>query len=368
MYHVGRPNIGNRKSFLTRINHILDCRWLTNDGAILKLFEKRIAAFLGVQHCVAVCNGTVALEIAARAMDLQGEVIVPSFTFVATAHALQWQGITPVFCDVVRGGIHIDAGQVERLLTPRTTGIVGVHTFGQPCNVDGLARVAKRHGLKLMLDAAHAFGCTYRGRKVGGFGDCEILSFHATKVVNAFEGGAIVTNDGELAKRARFMRNFGFSGEDDVQFLGINGKMSEAHAAMGLTSLEAFDQFVAVNQRNYELYRNELSALRGVALIEYDERESNNYHYIVVQVNESEAGISRDDLVEALHERGVLARRYFYPGCHQMEPYKSLQPNAGLLLPETEKLVQQVMALPTGTAVSENAVRRICQLIKDYAR
>ena len=225
MYHVGRPNVGDREAFITRVNHILDSRWLTNDGAMLKLFEKKIAAFLGVKHCVVVCNGTVALEIVAQALGLTGEVIMPSFTFIATAHALQWLGITPVFCDVVQGGIHIDAGKAVQLITPRTSAIVGVHTFGQACNVDALQRVADRHGLKLLFDAAHAFGCSYRGGMIGRFGDCEVFSFHATKVTNSFEGGAIVTDDDGLVARCRRMRNFGFENYEQYR-LGINGKMS----------------------------------------------------------------------------------------------------------------------------------------------
>jgi len=366
--HVGRPNIGNRERLLQRINDMLDRRWLTNNGPYVQELEHRLCEFLGVEHCVAMCNGTIALEIAIRALGLHGEVIVPSFTFVATPHALQWQEITPVFCDVAPGTHHIDPARVEALITPRTTGIMGVHVWGQACDVGALTEIAQRHNLKLMFDAAHAFACSYQGQMIGSFGDAEVFSFHATKFFNTFEGGAVVTNNDELADRLRFMRNFGFAGYDDVDYVGTNGKMTEICAAMGLTSLESLDEFITINYRNYKAYERELADIPGLKLFHYDEGEKCNYQYIIVEVDEAEAGVSRDQLVEFLHAHNVLARRYFYPGCHRMEPYRSYFPHAGLLLPETERLTQRVMSLPTGTAVDENAVQQVCDLIRFAVR
>src|SRR5690349_4944149 len=187
--HVGRPNIGDRERLLARINDMLDRRWLTNNGPFVQELEEKIAAFLGVKHCIAMCNATVGLEIAIRATGMTGEVIVPSFTFIATAHALQWQEITPVFCDIDPRTHNIDPQQVEKLITPRTTGIIGVHVWGRACDVAALEAIAARRRLTLLFDAAHAFGCSYRGRMIGGFGDAEVLSFHATKFFNSFEGG-----------------------------------------------------------------------------------------------------------------------------------------------------------------------------------
>jgi dTDP-4-amino-4,6-dideoxygalactose transaminase len=209
--HVGRPNVGDRDAFMRRVERILDARWFTNYGDCVQELEERLARYLGVRHCVTVCNATVGLEIVARALGFEGEVIVPSLTFVATAHALQWQQIRPVFCDIDPRTHCIDPDQVERLVTPRTTGIVGVHLWGRSCDVDGLQAVADRHGLGLMFDAAHAFGCTYKGRMIGGFGRAEVFSFHATKFFNTFEGGAITTDDDDLAARLRLMTNFGFA-------------------------------------------------------------------------------------------------------------------------------------------------------------
>lgn len=363
--YVGRPNIGNRDRLLERINDLLDRRWLSNNGLYVQELEERLAEFLGVKHCIAVCNATVGLEIVIRANGLTGEVIIPSFTFIATAHALQWQKITPVFCDIDPQTHNIDPRQVERLITPRTTGILGVHVWGRPCNVEALADIAQRHNLKLLFDAAHALGCSYKGQMIGNFGEAEVFSFHATKFLNTFEGGAIATNNDELAEKIRLMKNFGFgSGYDNVIDIGTNGKMSEVSAAMGVTGLESIADFIDVNYRNYQRYKAELDTIPGVQIINYNQAERNNYQYIIVEVDEQETRISRDEVVQILHTENIMARRYFYPGCHQMEPYRSSLANTEILLPETEKLSQKVMSLPTGTAVTEDDVSKICQIIR----
>lgn len=363
-FHVGRPNLGDRRRFLKRVNEMLDRRWLTNRGPLVQELEQKIAAFVGVKHCVAMCNATVALEIVIRAAGLKGEVIVPSFTFIATAHSLQWQEITPVFCDLDPATHNIDPAKVEALITPRTTGIIGVHVWGRPCNVEALQKIANRRNLTLLFDAAHGFGCSHRGRMIGGFGGAEVLSFHATKFFNSFEGGAIVTNDDELANKVRLMQNFGFHGYDNVIYIGTNGKMPEVCAAMGLTNLESVDDFLAKNKRNYLAYREGLSGLPGVKLIDYDDRERCNYQYVVLEVDEAVTGVPRADLIKALHTDNVLARCYFWPGCHNMQPYRSYFPHARLLLPETEKLAAKIVVLPTGTAVSPTQVARICGIIR----
>jgi len=363
--HVGRPNIGNREDLLNRITDILDRKWLSNNGKYVQEFEERVAQLLGVKHCIVACNGTIAMEIAAKAANLTGEVIVPSFTFIATAHAMQWLGLTPVFCDIDPQTHTIDAEQVEQLITPRTSAIVGVHVWGQPCNVEALAAIAHRHNLKLLFDAAHAFHCSYQGRMLGNFGDAEVFSFHATKFFNTFEGGAIVTNDDELANKIRLMKSFGFAaGYDNVTSLGTNGKMNEVCAAMGLTGLESLDEFIAVNYRNYKHYQQELAGIPGVRLFQFDETEKSNYQYIVLEIDENITHISRDQLVQILHAENLLARRYFYPGCHQMEPYRSLFPEAGERLPQTNQLVNRVFTLPTGTAMTQEQISQVCMLIR----
>jgi dTDP-4-amino-4,6-dideoxygalactose transaminase len=311
-----------------------------------------------------MCNGTVALEIAIRALGLTGEVIVPAFTFVATAYALQWQEIAPVFCDIEPATYTIDPGKVESLITPRTTGIIGVHLWGRPCDVEALAEIAYRHKLRLLFDAAHAFGCSYQGQMIGHFGDAEVFSFHATKFINSFEGGAVATNDDELAAKIRLMKNFGFTYYDTVDYIGTNGKMTEICAAMGLTSLESMADIISVNYGNYKQYERELKGIPGLRLLPYNENDKSNYQYVVLEVDEAATLVTRDELIEMLFGENVLARRYFYPGCHRMEPYRSYFPNAGLLLPETERLAEMVLSLPTGTAVGRSEIAEMCSILR----
>jgi dTDP-4-amino-4,6-dideoxygalactose transaminase len=362
--HIGRPNIGNKESLYKKIDDILHRRWLTNSGAYVREFEERVAELLKVKHCIAMCNGTVALEIVARALGMKGEVIVPSFTFIATAHCLQWQGTTPVFCDVDPKTHNIDPTRIERLITPRTTGIIGVHLWGTPCDIESVEKIAQKNNLKLIFDASHAFSCTHKDKMIGGFGSAEVFSFHATKFCNSLEGGAVVTDDDDLAMKLRLMKNFGFSGMDNVICIGTNGKMNEISAAMGLTSLESLDKFIEANIMNYQAYQAGLDDIRGISLKRYRKEERNNYQYIIIEVDPDIAGISRNELLTILHAENVRVRRYFYPGCHRMEPYRSYYPNTGLLLPETERLTERVLCLPTGTAVCPEDIVKICDLIR----
>jgi dTDP-4-amino-4,6-dideoxygalactose transaminase len=364
--HVGRPNIGDREAFLRRINQILDNQWLTNNGPMVQEFEQRIAEYLGVKHCVAMCNGTIALEIAIRALGLQGEVIVPSWTFVATAHALYWQGITPVFADIDPATHNLDPVAVRRMITPRTTGIIGVHLWGRAAPIDELQAIADEHGLKLMFDAAHAFGSSFNGQSIGRFGACEVFSFHATKAFNTMEGGAVTTNDDELAETLRLMRNFGFKGYDNVIHPGTNGKMIEACAAMGLANLEGFDEVVAVNRHNHAAYCEALAGLPGISVLGYNPAERNSHHYVVIEVGAT-CPASRDAIIKALHAENILARKYFWPGCHMMKPYRDLFPHAGLLLEHTRAVADRVIVLPNGTALPDAAVAVVSGVLRALA-
>lgn len=251
------------------------------------------------------------------------------------------------------------------MITPRTTGIIGVHLWGRPCDIEALTDIAQRHNLKLLFDASHAVGCSYKGKRIGNFGDAEVFSFHATKFLNTFEGGVIVTNNDELAAKIRLMKNFGFSaGYDNVIHIDTNGKMNEVSAAMGVTGLESIADFITVNHQNYKQYQSEIEDIPGIKVVTYDEAEKNNYQYIILEIDEQKTGISRDKLVQILHAENVIARRYFYPGCHKMEPYRSYFPNAGVLLPTTEKLTQSVICVPTGTAVTKEDISQICNILR----
>lgn len=358
--YVGRPSLGDRKRFLERVCWALDNRWLTN-GPLVREFEQRVAELCGVRNCVTMCNATTALHLLYLAVGLSAEVIMPSMTYVATAHAARLLGITPVFCDVDPATGCLDPQQVEAALTPRTTGVVSVHLWGRPSHIEELEKIATRHRLRLVFDAAHALGCSYRGRKIGGFGDAEVFSFHATKVVNSFEGGAVVTDDDDLAEKLRSLRTFGVGSDGQVGGVGVNAKMSEASAAMGLTSLDAFEQTVGHNRANHARYRSELRGIEGIEVVGFDEDETPNWQYVIVKIDKSVTGIHRDTLQHVLKAENVVAQRYFSPGCHQLEPYHTERP---IELPLTEALSEQVLALPTGPATSGEEVSRVCEIIR----
>lgn len=362
--HVGRPNLGDRAALHARLDQLLDRRWLSNGGPLVEEFEAAVARTGGVRHAVAVCNATAGLQLLLRALELRGEVILPSFTFVATAHAASWSGLTPVFCDVDPITHNLDSGAVEALINKRTSAVLGVHLWGGSCDVPALTSVAERHGLALAFDAAHAFGCASPAGPTGSGGLAEVFSFHATKFVNAFEGGAVVTDDDALAAELRLLRNFGFADYDTVVRGGTNAKMSEMSAAMGLTSLEAAASFVEANLANARIYQAELREIAGLRVLEQANVTRSNHQYVVLEVDSAVTGVHRDDVLAELQCQNVLARRYFYPGCHRMAPYSGLQTRSDHL-PVTERLCDQVLVLPTGSAVSPADARLVSHLVRE---
>lgn len=366
--HVGRPNMPDQQVFLQRIQQVLGSGQLTNWGPMVQDFEARVAEIAGARHCIATCNATTGLELAIGGLEMSGDVIVPSFTFIATVHALWRQGLRPVFCDIDPATHCLDPDCVEAAITSRTTGILGVHLWGNSCAGTRLRELAREHGLKLMFDAAHAFGCQPQHPQDSYLGDAEVYSFHATKCIHAFEGGAIVTNDDALADRLRYMVNFGFAGEDQVAHLGTNGKMNEASAAMGLTSIEAMEDFFAHNRANYDAFETGLQGLEGIRLMPRAAARRHSYQYVVTEIDPEAAGLTRDELVAALRLENVVARRYFYPGCHRMQPYAGLSPRAGQTLPVTEAVARRVMVLPTGTQISCQDAARMCARIAALLR
>jgi dTDP-4-amino-4,6-dideoxygalactose transaminase len=360
---VNRPNIGSRTEFLKLVDQVLDSRVFTNDGPFARKLEKEIAKYLNVKHCILTCNGTMALQLISKALNLQGEIILPSFTFIATAHAMQWQGLTPVFCDVDKVTNNIDAVACEKLISEKTTAILGVHLWGRPCDVEKLETIASEHNLKLFFDSAHAFGCSHNNKMIASFGNAEAFSFHSTKFFHTFEGGAVTTNDDFLADRIRSLRNFGFINYDCVDGIGVNAKMSEICAVMGLTNLEKIDEIIGKNFNIYKAYSAKINCINGLKVITYDELEKNNFQYIVVEVDKSKIGLSRDQLIKILQAENIVARRYFYPGCHLMEPYFSDKTN-NINLPNTEFLADRLLLLPSGSDVSTIEVEKITNFLK----
>jgi len=354
--HVGRPNLVSTQDILDVFAGILSSKWLTNDGGWVHRLEADIERYLNVKHCIAVANGTLGLEIAARAlMPKRGHVVVPSFTFAATAHALAWQGYKPVFADINSKTHVLSPTDVETRITDDVVGILGVHTWGTPCEIEALTAIAAKHRLPLFFDAAHAFGCKYRNRSIGNFGRCEVFSFHATKFFNTAEGGAVTTNDAQLAQQLRKLRNFGFAGDGSHMTVGIgvNAKMSEFHAALGVMNLEGIRTFIDRNFINYVGYEHNL---QHSDLCVYQQR-GGNYQYVIVEL--LGGNLPADVLVKILRAENVLARRYFLPPCHKMVPYV----REGYYLPNTEIVSDRVFVLPTGMSVEQQDVDKICELI-----
>jgi len=295
---------------------------------------------------------------------LKGEVIIPSFTFIATAHSLRWQRIDPVFCDVRLEDHLIDPTKIEELITPRTSAIMAVPIWGQPCDYTALQAIADKHGLKLIFDSAHAFGCKSGDQYLGGFGHAEVFSFHATKVFSTGEGGAITTNSDELAEKLRLMRNFGFTNYDKTDHIGTNAKMSEFAAAYGLVHLDELDSIIEQNKKIHEAYLDEFSEFQELTFLGYPFPGKSNYQYVVAQV----ASDIRDSLVDFFHAHSILLRRYFHPGCHRMEPYASHEQYQELHLSNTDKMSSEILVFPTGTQVTPSTIKEFSNHYRKFKK
>ncbi|MCK5116112.1 MAG: DegT/DnrJ/EryC1/StrS family aminotransferase [Candidatus Aegiribacteria sp.] len=368
--HVGRPNLPDKNVFWKYVDRIFDSRWLTNNGPLVREFQEKLEKFLHVKYCVPVCNGTIALELAERALNFKDEVILPSYTFVATAHSLQWQRITPVFADISKFDVTIDSESIKKVLTPNTTGIIGVHVYGHPCDYKKIGSIADTHNINVLYDAAHSFGCEVDNIPIANLGRASVFSFHATKFFNSFEGGAVTTNDESLAEQIRLMTNFGFNGfeKDTVDYLGINGKMTEVSAAMGLAMLHSIESIRENNKQNFEKYREAITDIEGISLIEPPQNlTKHNWQYVIVLVDREQFGIDRDTLIQALEAENVLARRYFYPGCHQMQPYRECFPDYSLILPNTDIISAKVISFPTGQTIGQEEIIGIAECLQSIS-
>jgi dTDP-4-amino-4,6-dideoxygalactose transaminase len=363
LLHVGQLNFPKWQRFKDEMQGIFDRRFFTNNGPKVRELETKLAERLGIGHAICMTNGTIALMVAAKALGLTGEVIVPAFTFIATAQSLIWSGLDPVFCDVDPDTHNISAQLAEPLITDQTSAILGVHLWGRPCDISGLTSLTEKNGMRLFYDAAHAVGCSHKNHMIGNFGDIEVFSMHATKVLNASEGGFVTTNDDRLADIIRTIRNF-HSTETFVKTpLRINAKMSEAQAVMGLLSLEDLPVNCEANRQRYYAFLRNLSGLPGLTLIRFNEEESNNFQYIVVDVDKKEAGLSRNDLVRLLEGENVIARRYFTPGAHRTPPFAKRYPQYLNKLAVTDSLSERLMQLPNGQAVILEDVEKMCAFI-----
>jgi len=355
--HVAQVNLPPWESVEDMFKGIFDRHYYANHGPLVTELDRMLAETLQVEHAISVTNGTVALMLLAKALEISGEVIVPSFTFPATIQALVWAGLEPVFCDIDSETHTITAELVEKRITNKTVAVMGVHLWGRACEPESLSVLCEKHGIKLIFDAAHGVGCKHKGHFIGGFGSGEVFSFHATKVLNGAEGGCITTNDANLADRLKTMRSFHPSETYTDVPLRFNAKMSEAQAALVLLSMKDLKKNIAANRERYQAYIIGLADIPGLTCIEYV--EVNNYQYIVIEVDDEVFGLSRDILVGVLKSENILCRKHFYPGVHNWPQYKL----ESLLLENTDALCKKIMQLPNGQAASINDVNKICQTI-----
>lgn len=356
---VGQLRFPDRAAYRALFADLFAREYYTNQGPLAERFEARLAERLGVRHAVCVTNATIGLSMVAEALGLRGRVILPAFTFVASAQSLLWSGLEPVFCEVDPSTHHLDFAALERHLADGAAAVLAVNLWGGTGDPARLVALADRYGVPVYFDSAHAFGYTVDGHPVGGFGRAEVFSFHATKVLGAGEGGCIATDDDELAERLRNIRSsYGVRAPRAV-YRTANGRMSEAQAGIGLLSLDALDAAIAHNRALREAYRSGLAGLPGLALVEPNRVETSNHQYLVLEVGAA-FGLARDALHAALHAENIVARRYFHPGVHRQPPFSETPAD----LPQTDALCARVLQLPLGARLDADAAGRVCAAIR----
>lgn len=354
MIPVTRPFLPPKGEYEKYIDGIWQRQWLTNMGPLASELEMKLKDFLAINHVLFVTNGTIALQMAIKGLDLKGEIITTPFSFVATTSAISWEGCVPVFVDIDSDSLNIDVSKIEAAITANTSAILATHVYGNPCDVEEIERIAKKHDLKVIYDGAHAFGVNINGRSIFEYGDISICSLHATKLYHSIEGGLLITKDPKILKRLAYMRNFGFNGPEAFEELGINGKNSEFHAAMGLVNLDYVEGIISHRKKLTERYIEKLAGLKGT-IPRWHTKATKNYAYFPVLI-ENEALLL--DCIELLKAHQIFARRYFYPSLASALPY--LQSKA---LPVVDELGQKVLCLPLYYDLSIEEVDFICRII-----
>lgn len=358
---IARPRVAHPASVAHEVQLILESGALTN-GATVRRFEAAAAEYLDVRHCIAVASCTAGLMLVLRAADLTGDVVLPSFTFAATAHAVAWNGLHPVFADIDPETLTISAEAVSKAVGIRTSAIMGTHLYGTPCDVEALAEVADRSGIRLIFDAAHAFGSRHAGRMVGGFGDAEVFSLSPTKVLTSGEGGIIATDDDVLAERCRIGRDYGNPGDYDMRFVGLNARMSEIHAAIALASFSDLEERLEERGRLASGYRDALTDIPGLSFPVVPEDDRSTYKDFTVLVDDQTFGLNADHLADALRAEGIETKRYYSPPVHRMVAYRSVK-GSSRPLPVTERAAEQALTLPLWSGMSGEHVFRVAAAI-----
>ncbi|MCL6583029.1 MAG: DegT/DnrJ/EryC1/StrS family aminotransferase [bacterium] len=366
--YVTRPILPNLEELTEKLKEVWESKWLTNNGPQHQLLEEKLRQLLKVPYLSLFNNGTIALITACQSLRLSGDVITTPFTFPATPHVLSWNNIKPIFCDIDPNTMNIDANKIESMITPQTTGILAVHVFGTPCDVIKIQEVADRYGLKIIYDAAHAFGVEIRGEGIGNFGDISMMSFHATKLFHTAEGGALTFQDKNLKLRIDLLKNFGIKNEDEVVMPGINGKMNELQAILGLINLNYFEQEREKRKLLTETYRQCLRDVEGVSFLDDSPEVKSSYQYFVIRIHEKAFGRSRNEVYSEFKRYNIFTRKYFYPLCSDYTCYRHLPSSSPTNLPVAQEVVQQVLSLPLYGELSVSDVEKICDILKSFRR
>jgi dTDP-4-amino-4,6-dideoxygalactose transaminase len=362
------PIIPDLDKYQRRLDKIWKVKWFTNNGEQHQLLEERLKKYLDVPQISLFNNGTIALMTACRCLGLSGEVITTPFTFAATPHALTWNNITPVFCDIEPTTYTIDADKLEASITSDTTAILPVHIFGTPCNIQKIQKIADNYGLKIIYDAAHAFGTKVGNRGIGNFGDITMFSFHATKQFHTAEGGALTFGDPSLKEKIDLLKNFGIKNEEEVIIAGINGKMNELQAALGMEVIKYLDADRTQRKQLYDTYTQKLKNISGLVLPEVKKNVYNNYQYFVIRVEREKFGISRDEVHENLKKFNVFTRKYFSPLCSEYEYYRRLPSASKANLPTANKIVDEVLCMPLYGTLFVQDIEKICEIVTGFQK
>lgn len=365
---VTSPLLPPLEEFIPYLESIWQSKHLTNGGPYHQALEAALAEYLGVKHICLFSNGTLALMTALQALRVGGEVITTPYSFVATSHSLLWNGIKPVFVDIDPLTCNLDPAKIEAAITPQTSAIMPVHCYGLPCDTEAIQRIADTYGLRVIYDAAHAFAVKHNGVSILNHGDLSVLSFHATKVFNTFEGGAIICPDEKIKRRIDYLKNFGFADETTVVAAGINGKMSEFQAAFGMLQLKHVDSAFSVRQRIFNNYQAALGHIVGLSLLQFDQQTEWNYAYCPLFIHSEHFPLSRDALYQRMKEAGIYARRYFYPLISEFPMYKGYVSSAPENLPVANNLSQQVLCLPIHPTLTESEQARIIDMVLEASQ
>lgn len=360
---VTSPLLPDLEEFNSMLKEIWASKWITNNGQFHKQLEEELCKYLKVPYISLFTNGTLPLLTALQALRITGEVITTPYSFVATTHSIWWNGCRPVFVDIEEETCGINPDKIEAAITPRTTAIMPVHCYGKPVKMKRIQEIADKYGLKVIYDAAHAFGVEVDGESVLNAGDMSTLSFHATKVYNTLEGGALIVHDEQTKKRIDYLKNFGFAGETEVVAPGINSKVDEVRAAYGLLNLKQVDAAIAARQRIAQLYRKELRGVPGVRFFDDMPGVRHNYSYFPIFIKAEEFGMTRDELYFKMKEQNVLGRRYFYPLISEFSTYRGLPSAASENLPVATRIANEVICLPMHHELSDNDIERVLDCI-----